>query len=119
MEAFLLVGCLLSVPLIYYITRPYTPPKAYKPHSDMDEEKEPEMDPVQLQNASEQARKRQERVLSTLTPKERELLKDYLDSLRDPVKRKELGKMQRLDCLMGTVVTAALLGGVYLLATHW
>ena len=119
MEAFVLVGCLLSIPVIYYITRPYTPSKAYKPHSDMDEEKAPEPDPAQLQEASEQAKKRQERVLSALTPKERVLLKDYLDSLRDPIKRKELSKLQRLDCLMGTVVTATLLGGVYLLATHW
>lgn len=119
MEAFVLVGCLLSIPVIYYITRPYTPSKAYKPHSDMDEEKTMEADPVQLQEASEQAKKRQERIFSTLTPNERILLKDYLDSLRDPIKRKQLSKLQRLDCLMGTVVTTTLLVGIYLLATHY
>ena len=115
----MLVGCLLSLPLIYYVTRPYTPPKTpYKPHSDMDETT-PELTPSQLENAREQARKRQERVLSSLTPKERELLKEYVDALHDPVKRKELTRLQRLDCLVVTIVAAALLAGGYLLATHW
>ena len=120
MEAFILVGCFLSLPIIYYSTRPYTPAKVpFKPHSDMEDPPVQEEQPTeaQMQVQVENARKRKERVMSTLTPEERVLVQDYFEALKDPVKRKEMAKYQKLDCLMGTVVLVILAGGVYLVAT--
>ena len=84
MEYLVLVGGLLSIPLIMYSTKPVPPPTV---------EKEPEKEvPVlnKTQSADELAliaqrsRERQEKVLSELNPRERELFKEYVQEMKNP-----------------------------------
>lgn len=82
MEGFILVGAFLALPLIYIGTQPPAKLKVDAPEET--EEEEPSPIPIKLAERDvTAARERQERILQHMTPRERELLNEYLTQARE------------------------------------
>lgn len=82
---FLFFGGIISIPLIYYSTRPLPPDASLEKQEEKEEDTVQEfLTQEELENMRKRSKERQNRILSALTPKEQELFKDYITSISDP-----------------------------------
>jgi type IV secretory pathway VirB4 component len=88
MEYLIMIGGLLSLPIIHYCNQPSPALKPSKP-SEPEEAPRPSAKPLseeELQDLKKKAEERKARVLKDLTPYEKELLNEYLENLKNPKK---------------------------------
>ncbi|CAG9333615.1 unnamed protein product [Blepharisma stoltei] len=118
---YLLIGGLISIPLIYYSTRPVPiEPTLEKP------EDSPKEEPVQekfytqeeLDAMKQRSKERQERILSAMTPHEQEIFKSYIKDLQDKEKNHESGFHKGVDWCMFVVLCLVITGIIYAISQH-
>lgn len=100
MELFIVLGGLLTLPIIKYINQPVKPPECLKTPENLEKSEENE---EKSQKISEEALKsrqthledqikkaqiRREKILSPLTDHEKELFLDYIEGLKNPKPQK-------------------------------
>ena len=126
MEYFIILGGVLSLPIIHYCTQPV--PIQEKPEDEETlKETETKIDPVEeearrksaaeeMQRAKERAEKRKEKILKNLTPIEQELFKEYIQSLMKPDLKSSFER-----CFMLLIIfcfIALLIAGAYIIVNN-
>lgn len=121
MEYLILVGGILSLPLIHYSTQPVVLQEK-TPEKDREEaKKNPEIQQVpmksekEIKDSKDRAKARQDRVLSALNPNEQVLFKEYVNEIMNPTGKKSIEKCVTLTLML--IFCIAVLGSVVYLFT--
>mmetsp|Transcript_18480 Transcript_18480/g.33291 ORF Transcript_18480/g.33291 Transcript_18480/m.33291 type:complete len:122 (+) Transcript_18480:579-944(+) len=109
MEALLLLGCFLSIPLIYYGSQTPLPPPPAAPA------KASESSNAEL---SKQASERRKKVLSHLSEEEKELVHEYLHEMRHPSKKDDNRFLKAVDFIVVTLLLCFIGAAAYLIASN-
>lgn len=126
MEFFILLGGLISLPLIKYINTPIKPQQPSIPSENPPSVSEtpPKLSEQALkakekliEDQIKQAQIRREKILSPLTDHERELFLDYIESLKDPKPKKSYESC--LACVgISTLITVIVLAAYTIFTAH-
>ncbi|OMJ85863.1 hypothetical protein SteCoe_12704 [Stentor coeruleus] len=115
MEYLIIIGGILSMPVIHYCIQPVPPEKVEDNEKD-DKNIKKEVEQVseeELKKAKERAEARKERILKQLNPKEQELFKEYINEMLHPSDKPSYEKCINLSIIF--VFLAVLIVAIYII----
>lgn len=111
MEFLVLVGGVLSIPILYYSTQPVTSTEIIQKEKTKNEETP--LSEQDLEKMKQRAQARKERILKNLNPNEQELFKEYINGILNP---KPINPYERcMSLCIILLLVAALIIIVYLI----